>query len=138
MKKILISIVLVAGIGGLIYVVSYKPDQSSTGATQTTTTSATTSQRYKDGTYQGSVVGNDYGSVQVEATIDGGKISKVTMLQALYLHQHSQELNDYATPILIKESIAAQTAQVDIVSGATEISQGFIESLQVALDKSQS
>ena len=144
MKKVFISIAVVAGAAGLIYVLTYKP--SSTASTTPTTTqpgssssaSTTSNVSYKDGTYTGATSENDYGPVQVSVVISGGKITDVTMLQTPSSHARSQEINAYATPILIKEAISGQTSNVDAVSGATSTSGSFVETMQSALDQAKS
>lgn len=145
MKKLFISIAVVAGAAGLIYVLTYKPTGTATTNAPTTTqpdgsssTSSVSTGIYKDGTYKSNTIAIDYGPVQVSVQVSGGNISTINMLQAPYDHPHSKELADYATPILIREAISAQSANVDSVSGATETSQGFIDALQSALDQAKS
>lgn len=91
--------------------------------------------KYKNGTYTGSVADAFYGNVQVKVIISGGKISDVQFLQYPNDRGHSIELNQYATPILRTEAIQAQSANVDIVSGATDTSYAFQQSLQSALSQ---
>jgi uncharacterized protein with FMN-binding domain len=93
---------------------------------------------YKDGTYTGDPADAFYGNIQVQATINGGKITNVTFLQYPNDRGQSIEINQQADPILAQEAIQAQNAQVDVVSGATDSSQAFVQSLQSALDKAKS
>ncbi len=93
---------------------------------------------YKDGTYTGSAADAFYGNIQVQAIISGGKITDVTFLQYPNEQSHSIEINQQADPVLTQETIQAQSAQVDIVSGATDTSQAFIQSLTSALDQAKS
>jgi uncharacterized protein with FMN-binding domain len=95
------------------------------------------SPKYKDGTYTGKVADAYYGNLQVSATISGGKISDVKFLQYPNDRQTSIMINQQAIPVLKQEAIQAQSAQVDIVSGATQSSQAFIESLASALSKAK-
>lgn len=88
---------------------------------------------YKDGTYTGSTEDVFYGNVQVRATINNGKITDVEFLQSPNDRQTSIMINAQAMPLLKQEAITAQSAQVDIVSGATDSSEGFIRSLGNAL-----
>lgn len=88
---------------------------------------------YRDGTYTGSVEDVFYGDLQVSATIQGGKIIEILFLQYPDDRQTSLQINEAMIPILQEEAIQAQSAQVDIVSGATESSVGFKDSLSVAL-----
>ena len=76
-----------------------------------------------------------WGPVQVQLTVAGGTISKVTVLQYPSGNGKDQEINDYALPILTQETVDAQSAQIDMVSGATVTSNGYLESLQSALDQ---
>ncbi len=93
------------------------------------------SQGYKDGTYTGDVADAFYGNVQVQITISGGKITDVTFLQYPNDRSTSQMINSQAMPLLQQEAIQVQSAQIDGVSGATETTRAFIESLGVALQK---
>lgn len=88
---------------------------------------------YKDGVYKGIVADAIYGPVQVQVTISGGKIVNVIFLQSPNDRQTSIEINQRAMPILKKEALAAQSAQVDIVTGASQTSRAFKESLSSAL-----
>ena len=92
----------------------------------------------KDGQYTGQTADAFYGSVQVQVTIQGGKLASVKFLQFPNDRRTSQRINSQAVPMLQSEAIQAQTAQVDIISGATLTSQAFIESLQSALDNARS
>ncbi len=91
--------------------------------------------QYKDGSYTGTVADAYYGSVQVQASISGGKITDVTFLQYPNTHSESVYINQQAMPYLKQEAIKAQNANVDIVSGATFTSQAFIQSLTSALSQ---
>jgi uncharacterized protein with FMN-binding domain len=62
----------------------------------------------------------------------------VQFLQAPNAHGHSVEINSVADPMLAQEAIQAQSAKVDIVSGATDSSDAFIQSMQSALNKAKS
>lgn len=96
-------------------------------------TSATGSVSYRNGTYTGGVATNQWGSVQVQATISGGKITNVEFLQFPQERRRSQAINSQVTPILQSEAIQAQSANVNIISGATLTSESFQQSLQSAL-----
>lgn len=93
---------------------------------------------YKDGTYTGSAFDAYYGSVQVKTTIVGGKITGITFLQYPSDRATSKNINSAAMQSLQQEAIAAQSAKVSVVSGATDTSQAFAESLQSALTQAQS
>ena len=98
------------------------------GGTTATTVSGGTA------TYTGTAVQTRYGAVQVQVTISNGTITDVTTLQAPSSDQHSSSLSAAATPILASEALAAQSATIDTVSGATYTSRGYVASLQSALD----
>jgi len=111
------------------------PSANPSGQTSTPTPSAPTKTagQYKDGNYTGSVEDAFYGNVQVSATVSGGKLTDVTFLQYPNSHSDSVMINQQAMPLLRQEAIQKQTAQVDIISGATFTSQAFIQSLASAL-----
>jgi uncharacterized protein with FMN-binding domain len=92
---------------------------------------------YKDGTYIGPVVDVNWGNVQVQATVQNGKIGNVQFVQYPSDRRTSQRINAYADPVLQQEAVQAQSAKVDIVTGATLTSQGFQQSLQAALTQAQ-
>lgn len=106
------------------------PPSSSSGSS-----SSTSSGQYKDGMYTGSVADAYYGSVQVSAKISGGKLTDVKILQFPNTHSTSVIINQQAMPYLKQEAIQAQSANVQIISGATFTSQAFQQSLQAALSQ---
>lgn len=86
-------------------------------------------------TYTGSVAQTRWGPVQVKITVQDGKLTKVTVLQQPNGNRRDQEINDQALPILIDETVSAQNAKIDMVSGATVTSEGYLQSLQAAIDE---
>lgn len=102
------------------------------------TPTPTPSSGLKDGTYTGQAADAFYGLIQVQATIASGRITNVQFLQAPSDRGTSIEINAQADPILAQEAIQAQNANVNIVSGATDSSQAFVQSLQSALDQAKS
>ncbi len=86
-------------------------------------------------TFTGAATATRYGPVQVELTVQDGSISSVSVLQYPHSDGRDQQINSYALPQLIDETIAAQSAQIDMVSGASYTSQGYVGSLQSALDQ---
>ncbi len=88
---------------------------------------------YADGTYTGSAVDAGYGPIQIQATVAGGKITNVVFLQHPTSPANSLIVNSMAMPLLTQEAIAAQSAQVATVSGATFTSGAFQQSLAAAL-----
>ncbi len=108
------------------------PTPSSSGGNSTPTSSFA---KYKDGTYTGQVADAFYGNLQVQATISGGKITDVQFLQYPNDNGTTLEVNKQAMPILKQEAITKQAANVDIVTGASQSSQAFQQSLQSALNQ---
>jgi uncharacterized protein with FMN-binding domain len=88
---------------------------------------------YKDGYYTGKATDAFYGIVQVKAVVSGGKLVDVQILQAPNDPGHTTEVTHATMPILVQEAIRIQSAQVDIVSGATQTTEGFQTSLSSAL-----
>lgn len=88
---------------------------------------------FKDGSYTGPVTDAFYGPMQVQAVISGGALSDIKILQYPNSHSYSVEVNIYALPQLAQEAISAQSANVNIVSGATQSSGAFMQSLAAAL-----
>ncbi len=89
--------------------------------------------QYADGSYTGSTADAYYGLVQVRATIQGGKLTDVTFLQYPSDRSTSRYINSQAMPLLTQEAIAAQSANVSGVSGASDTSAAFVQSLGSAL-----
>lgn len=110
------------------------PSSTSRSAAQSTPAAQTTA-GYKDGKYIGSVADAFYGNIQVQATVQGGKIVSVDFLQYPNDRPESVSINQQAMPFLQQEAIKAQSAHVDGVSGATDTSQAFVQSLSAALSK---
>ncbi len=90
---------------------------------------------YRDGTYTGAVADAFFGNVQVQVSVKSGKITNVAFLQYPNTHSYSVYVNSQAMPILTQEAIQAQNSQVDLVSGATQTSMAFQQSLASALAK---
>ena len=86
-------------------------------------------------TVTGDSVGTPYGPVQVRVAVDGSTITDVTVLQYPDQDGHSVQINQYALPQLINETLDAQGSGISMVSGATYTSQGYLQSLQSALDQ---
>ena len=113
---------------------------TSSGAAATADTGATTSAagtgQYADGTYQGTAIEEPWGTFQVQAVISGGKLTNVVLVSSPS-DNHSRRINSQAVPILTQGAIAAQGANVDMVSGATWTSDSYVTSLQAALDQAK-
>ncbi len=88
---------------------------------------------YRDGSFTGPVVDAYYGNVQVKAIITNGKITDVQFLDHPQDRGRSIQINNYAMPLLTQEAIQAQSANVNVVSGASATSGAFQTSLASAL-----
>lgn len=105
--------------------------KSSSGSSKAPSTSSAPVTR----TVDGDTVQTRYGPVQLRVTLTGGKITAVTTLQLPQDNPRDQEISGFAVPQLTQEALAAQSARIDSVSGASYTSDGYIQSLQSALDK---
>ena len=114
------------------------PNQSSNSSSNSMTpTSTPTVGAYKNGAYTGSVQDAFYGNIQVQVVISGGKITNVIFLQYPNDNRTSQYINSQADPMLTQETIQAQSAQINGVSGASASSQAFQASLADALSQAK-
>jgi uncharacterized protein with FMN-binding domain len=86
-------------------------------------------------TITGAVETTMYGPMQVKVTLDGSKITNVSVVQETNDGQESQQIDSFSIPKLTAETLTAQSARIDTVSGATQTSDGYIGSLQSALDQ---
>jgi uncharacterized protein with FMN-binding domain len=86
-------------------------------------------------TVTGPAVQTRWGPVQVAITVDGSTITDVSVLEYPTGNGKDQEINSYALPILVSETLDAQSAGIDMISGATVTSEGYVQSLQAALDQ---
>ena len=107
---------------------------STQSSAQATTDSATGASSATSGTFQGDTYNSPYGPMQVEISVADGKITDITWLQ-LPSDGHSERINESAAPTLVEEGLAAQSADVASVTGATYTSKGFTTSLQCAMTK---
>jgi uncharacterized protein with FMN-binding domain len=136
--------VLVLSVAGLIPVWRYEPSigtttsSASTPATVTTPSptatssssgSASTPSTSSKKVVQGTAINTSKGTVQVQVTFEGDKISSVSMLQ-----QPDHPQTTAAVPVLIEETLKAQSSKIDTVSGATITSDAYVQSLQAAID----
>jgi uncharacterized protein with FMN-binding domain len=150
-----IALVGMSTLSGLVMVFSYHTSTNSsaavaaTGSTSsgttpsgTTTAGATSSGgtttsggSSSSGTYTGDAVQTQWGIVQVQITVENGRITKSEAVQYPNTNHKDQEINAYAVPQLNSEVVAQQSASIDSVSGATVTSNGYTISLQSALDQ---
>ncbi|MFH9890143.1 FMN-binding protein [Streptomyces luteogriseus] len=125
--------VLVLSVAGLIPVWRYAPSHDTGSSPAASAPAPAPSVSSSGGTastvVSGSTVDTEKGPVQVEVTFDGDRIAAVRMLR-----QPDHPQTTAAVPQLIEETLQAQNADIDTVSGATITSDGYRESLQAALD----
>ncbi len=89
------------------------------------------------GTVSGQSVDTRYGPVQVQITVADGRITQVQALQLPENSPRDQQISAYAGPALAQEAVQAQSAQIDVISGATYTSEGYAQSLQSAIDQAR-
>ena len=82
----------------------------------------------------GATVDTKYGPVQVQLDVRNGSIVSATAIQYPQSGGRDRQINSYAIPVLQQETVTAQSAQIDTVSGATFTSDGYRQSLQSAID----
>lgn len=102
---------------------------TTTGGTTAGTTSGTTT------TYNGDTASTRYGDVQVRITVTDGVLTAAEAIAYPDQDGHSARINQHAVPVLNKAATAARSANISMVTGATYTSNGYIQSLQSALDQ---
>ena len=107
------------------------PASPSPSGTATPADGSTTSSTV---TVTGAVSQTRYGPVQVSVTFTGTQIIDVQTLQSPNAHRESAQISARSTPLLAQEVVAAQSAAIDTVSGATYTSEAYRESVQSAID----
>jgi uncharacterized protein with FMN-binding domain len=85
-------------------------------------------------TFAGDAVDTRFGPVQVQITAADGAITSVDVLQVPMEDRHDQMINSRAVPVYNEEAVQAQSADIDVVSGATVTWEGYTHSLQSAID----
>ena len=105
---------------------------STSGGSSSSGSSGSTA-KYHDGTWTGTEVSEPWGPFQVQVVVSGGKITNVSVVESPG-DRHSSRINNVAVPLLNESTLAKQSANIDMVSGATVTSNGYLESLQSALD----
>jgi uncharacterized protein with FMN-binding domain len=115
---------------------SSDPTAESGSASGSTSGSASGSQSSSASqTYAGDEVMTRFGVVQVQITVENGKITTSEVLQVPWSDRRDQMINSRAVPVYNEEAVAAQSADIDVVSGATVTWEGYTESLQSAIDQ---
>lgn len=148
MRRIVIA--LAGTVSGLIMLFSYHTSLVGAGTlavpagtgTSTPTSSGSSGSTSSGGgssasasSVTGDAVQTRWGPVQVQITTSGGQVTDITALQYPDANPRDQQINAYALPVLAQEALAAQSANIDQVSGATVTSDGYAQSLQSALDQ---
>jgi uncharacterized protein with FMN-binding domain len=111
------------------------PAPAARGGTSSTGSSKTHAAATGPKTYTGSSVDTQYGPVQVQITVSNGKITAANAIEYPTNGSRDQQINSYAIPQLNSEAVSAQSANIDMVSGASYTSDGYAQSLQSALDQ---
>lgn len=106
----------------------------STGSTSAGKSAGPPATGAKDGTFDGRQIKTPYGTMQVRATVAGGKITDVVPLKLTDVGSLSGAIDRQAVPMLRSEVLSNQSAKVHTIGGATYTSQGYLSSLQAALD----
>ena len=145
MRRVILAVT--GTVAGLVALLSFKthsgqpsgaalsvpPAQGGAGAA--TGDSTTTALPAGERAITGNVANTVYGPVQVQLVVQANKIVKVSILEQPASTAHDLQIGGFAFPKLIAETLAAQSARIDSVSGATYTSGGYVKSLQSALDK---
>ncbi len=84
--------------------------------------------------FNGPTIDTEYGPVQIQAQISHGALAEVAVMQSPSAQRESVRINSDALPALRTEALAAKSARIDTVSGATYTSDAYRQSLQSALD----
>jgi uncharacterized protein with FMN-binding domain len=142
MRRVILTII--ATIAGLVALLSFKSHPpatvadtggTATGGTATGGATAPASNAAPgEQTIDGNVADTVYGPVQVQVLVKDSKIVRVNILEQPSGTSHDLQIGQFAFPQLISETLSAQSAHVDAVSGASYTSAGYIKSLQSALD----
>lgn len=138
-----LTVAVMSAVSGAVMLWSYPVGSNATTAAASesvTVTSdgsgrSTASGSAASGTYTGDAVQTRWGTVQVEITVENGKVTTSEAVQYPNENPRDQEINAYAVPQLNAEAVSAQSAKIDAVSGATVTSDGYVQSLQSALDQ---
>mgnify|MGYP001359808944 CR=1 FL=1 len=156
MRRVILAVT--ATVAGLVALLSFKSHAptlaaatGTTGGSSTSSSSTSTSSSSSvpgefptgsaapkltsgQSTLTGHVADTVYGPVQVQLIVQDSKIVKVAILEQPASTIHDIQIGEFAFPRLISETLAAQNGKIDAVSGASYTSQGYIASLQSALD----
>jgi uncharacterized protein with FMN-binding domain len=139
MRRVILAVT--GTVAGLVALLSFKTHSAQPSGVALSPTpaaegvgSATTVLPSGERAIAGNVADTVYGPVQVQVVVTTSKIVKVAILEQPSSTEHDLQIGQYAFPKLIAETLSAQSARIDTVSGATYTSGGYIKSLQSALD----
>ena len=108
---------------------------SSSSSSSSSGSSSSGSSSSASTTYTGDSVQTRWGPVQVRITVVNGKITASEAVVYPSGNHEDEQINSFALPVLNQEAVAAQSASIDMVSGATVTSEGYLSSLQSAIDQ---
>ena len=114
---------------------SSSTDSGSGSSTDSGSGSSSGSSGSSSKAYTGAAADTRWGVVQVRITVQNGKITKSEAVQYPTENPRDQEINAYAVPQLNSEAVDQQSSAIDAVSGATVTSDGYVQSLQSAIDQ---
>jgi uncharacterized protein with FMN-binding domain len=151
LRRVIFAIVTTAS--ALVFLLSFKthstpvaatspPSASASNAPGATTSKAASGSSSSAGgassaatTVTGAEAQTIYGPVQVKVTVKNGKVTAAEAIEYPNNEPRDAQINAYAIPALNSEAVSASSARIDTISGATYTSQGYMSSLQSALDK---
>jgi uncharacterized protein with FMN-binding domain len=122
----------VTPIGGATSTASGTSGETTSGSGTTSDSGGTSA---TSTTFTGTAASTRYGPVQVQITVSGGQVTDVEVVEYPDSDGRDQQINARALPILVSETRDAQGSDIDMVSGATYTSEGYLASLQSALDQ---
>jgi uncharacterized protein with FMN-binding domain len=111
------------------------PSGTATTPSSTPSASPSSASSTSTKTVTGDAVDTRWGPVQVQITVQNGTITAVNAVEYPQNNSRDEQINAYAIPQLNQEALSAKSASIDMVSGATYTSEGYLGSLQSALDK---
>jgi uncharacterized protein with FMN-binding domain len=150
MRRVILAVTgTIAGLVALLSFKSHSPSvpvaaTTSTGSGSSSSSATTVPGEFRsvvgplstgETTVTGHVANTVYGPVQIELVVKNSKIVKVAVLEQPMNTIHDIQIGEFAFPRLISETLAAQGAKIDAVSGASYTSAGYIASLQSAIDR---
>jgi uncharacterized protein with FMN-binding domain len=140
LRRVIFAIVTTAS--ALVFLLSFKTHRTPAAAASPSSASASkagSSSSAGASTAATTVTGDEaqtiYGPIQVKITVKNGKVTAAEAIEYPNNDPRDAQINSYAIPALNSEAVSASSARIDAISGATYTSQGYVSSLQSALDK---